>query len=951
MKADLYPGRGTWPDWNNLDILQRDRLPAHANLVTFPNLASCRHAVADNRRYLSPNIINLKSGWESRYYPDILQLPESILSFRSGFEPYHVAGGQPIGVGVDEVQTIGYPFPVTPPLVPSEQPVLVCRRTCQLPLTWSGVRKRLVMQGVSSSCHVFVNGKMVGYSQGSCLPAEFDINNSLHEGDNELFILIYPRCDGSYLEKQSNRPLTGLIREIWFEAVPAISIYDLQVKTSYQPDDQTWLLDMEIQLISYRIAMDSPQIKISLWQGDECLTNSDWTVSLKPNDNHGFTAQVQSIGQLTARTRLAGILDWNDEKPFLYDLFVTVEDRGGHELCSVHQAVGFRTITRQDDSILINGRSLQMRAAVWPSRRPAGKAEPSICEMIAVLRQLKQNNFNALYLKDYPADPILLELCDIYGVLVIDEAPLEISHPLMLDAMREDSRWRKAALERLERLVRRDINHPCVVLWSAGIFRQGGALALSLADSVRQLDNTRLIHILDTPDLSLELDARMTGSFGSQQQEGWPSAPKGTGQCYYHLDIADSTLLRELKQIMRPLQIEAVDAANGAFTITNIRQWTAASEYQIGWLLLRDGQIILSGELDNIRIGPGEEKFVELYYGDRTFDDGSEYLLRFEAVWADDSLWATAGDEIFFAEFTLASSEPPDFEAPGRSGGRLRLESDRHHLIVSGSRFWMVFNRINGSLESWRIGDKELIAAHPTISGSGLSGLHDSIWRATDFLDGVWLPEWRLAGYDRLIPQVISTQEGCDGQSAVIEMVIHLAAAGKPACLEIISRYDIRTAGDLRVFSSLRWLTADLPPLPCFSLCLNMNRSFDQINWVGCGPQPGLASLHASSRRGYFSGRQCDPVQGVSLPGDVAGIFSETNVLTFKDKTGLGLSIRAGQPFGFAVKPAGQTEAWPGFAEIRPERQLLAVQLFQQTMPLELIQPLKAVWHLVPVVV
>jgi hypothetical protein len=90
MKANLYPGRGTWPDWNNLEILQREQLPAHAYRVPFPDLASCRHAVADNRRYLSPYVILLDQNWEYRQYPNILQMPENILSFRSGFEPADV---------------------------------------------------------------------------------------------------------------------------------------------------------------------------------------------------------------------------------------------------------------------------------------------------------------------------------------------------------------------------------------------------------------------------------------------------------------------------------------------------------------------------------------------------------------------------------------------------------------------------------------------------------------------------------------------------------------------------------------------------------------------------------------------------------------------------------------------------------------------------------------------
>ena len=941
MKANLYPGRGTLPDWNNLDTLQIGRMPDHAYRVQFPDQTSCRHAIADNRRYLSPYVFNLNSGWECRHYADILQLPESILSFRSGFDPMSLPGGISSSVKADPGSD-GYPFPVTPPNVPSEMPVLVCRRTCRLPLTWGGIRKKLVLQGISSACHIFINGKLTGYTQGSCLPAEFDVTVQLHDGDNELFILLYPRCDGSYLERQPIPLLSGLIRELWFEAVPAITVHDVRIRTAPLQDEGEWQLDLDVTLISYRIALDSPILKVALYEGETGISTTSWPVQLKSAEGHDFASPVQTIGRLTTRIELSGIQPWHDESPFLYDLYLSVEERSGHELSCVHQAIGFRILALKDGQICLNGLPIQLRAAALPAQNTN-----SIREMISMLHKLRQNHLNALYIRDFPADPILLELCDIYGMMVIDEAPLDVSHPQMQQTLGEDPRWYKAALERLERLIRRDINHPCVVMWSAGLFRTPGALTLKLAESIRLLDDSRPIHLVDTPDICNELSDHQSGATAGSEEPAWPTQLSGIGRCYLRWGQHDEIILNELRQILHVLQVQAIDAVNGAFSIINRHHWLSADNYLLDWFLLRNGRYILTGKLDNIRCGPGEEQFIELPFGDLTFDDGAEYLLRFELTYAHTGLWASCGDEAFFQEFVLAAAERPDLEASGLNSGRLRLESDRHHLIVSGGRFWMVFNRINGALESWRVGDKELIAAHLS-PGSGLTGLSSAVWRHTDYLDHAWLTKWQQAGYDRLIPQVMTCQDGCDGHTAVIEMVIRLAAAGKTACLEIIDRYEIRSAGDLRLFTSLRLLQDDLPALPGFGLTLNLSRSYDQISWFGNGPGPGLASLHNSPRRGLYQGRMADPESGVNLPGNRPGIYPGTDWLLFKDQSGFGLMVRSGNLFGFAVSPLGQQELWPGFNETRTERQALSVRLYSRTKPFSPDQPVRAIWHFSP---
>ena len=933
MKANLYPGRGTLPDWNDLDIRQREQMPAHAYRITFPDLASCRHALSANRRYLSPYVINLSDGWECRLYPDILQLPENILSFRSGFEPTSVPGGMTVNPAPTTGRTEAYPFPVTPPLVPSAQPVLVYRRTCRLPLLWGGLRKRLVLQGIGGAAHVFANGKLAGYTQGSCLPAEFDLTAVLHDGDNELFILAYPYCTESFLEQPDPAGRFGLIREIYCEATPPVGIQDVTVRTMPAPDSEAWRLDLAVSVYSCRISTETPQVRISLWQDAECLSETLWPVLLQAADSQGCAAPVQSTGSLAASLLLPGILPWNDENPVLYDLYVVVEDRSGKELSCQHQAIGFRHLDRNGGQLQINGRPLQLRAA-----RLSGRPARTIPDMIDCLRQIKQSHLNGIYSQGYPVDPIFLELCDIFGVYVIDEAPLDISHPLMLKALTEDPRWLDAAREILERLIRRDFNHPCVLFWSAGIFRQEGPAIDLLADAVRALDNTRWLHLADLPDCSRNLAQTPIPA-----DLAWPV---GGGMCFCDWERRSPQLLQAIAQALRPLDIRAVDAASGAFLIANRLNWLSAAQFGVEWVLLREGRPILTGQLDNIRMAPGEEQYLELIYGLEPLADDKDYILRFEVSYAEDSLWANAGDEAFFQEFILAAADIADEPETTRSGGRLRLESERHHLIVSGSRFWLVFNRINGALESWRFGDKELIAAAPP-AGDGLSGLHGTLFRPPEPMDEPWLAAWRQFGYDRLTTQVISARDGCDGQNAVIEMILHLAAAGRPAGHELLLRYEIRASGDLKVFTSLTALQPDMPPWPCFCLSINMKPEYSQVSWLGTGPGISLSRLPGTCRSGLFGADLADQETNDRWQAAASlGRHSHTRWLSCKDGSGFGLLIRADQVFGHTARIIGL----PGLAEKRLERQALAIRLFTALPSGRTDRPVKAIWHFSPVV-
>ena len=940
MQAQIYPGRQDLPDWNNPRLMQINRLQPHAYRIPFPDLAGCRHAVSENRRFLSPYIINLSGTWDYRFYPSVLQLPENILSFRSGFEPRTVPdkfGGLGFRLYPEQQNNLDcrYPFPAMPPWIPQEQPVLVYHRTCSLPALWSGLRKHLVLHGIRSAFHVFINGRPAGYSSGSGLPAEFDLTQSLHDGDNELFILVYPLSVGSYLEQSSCRLSPGIIHDLYLEAVPAISLYDYQVRTVWLAEKSCWRLDLELTVTSGRISLDQPQVTASLRLDDQVVKEESWSVTLSPADPTVFLPPIQTIGTLAVSMEMPDILSWCDEQPNLYDLFLTVEDRSGRDLASVHQAVGFRTLCWNHGLITVNGRPVQLRAVSWTEQYEPEWSADSLGPVIRLLTLFKKQQFNTLYFRDLPPDPILLELCSIFGFYVVEDAPLDIRDPDVMNTLmlREPALLHTMAADRLSRLILRDRNQPCILAWSAGLLARTQKSPCqewldSLAGEMRRLDPTRPLHGYDFPDLAADLDQWLSGSRRTQPADlSWIvcSGKEAAGHCFYDLSQSVS-FLSGLGALFQPVEFRMLDAAAGRFLLRNTMTWTDLSQFRICWQLLSHGIPIQVGELDQTAVAPGHEwPFTLQYDGLDEMDApdsaaGGDYLVRFDVRRNMPSLTDVAGEVICSQEFHLYEETGADGLAPMRTGGgRIRLESDRHHLIVSGPRFWLVFSRLSGMLESWRSGEKELIASAPSLA-AGLpgfqpatgSGLHCSLKRRPETLDKSDLPYWHEQGFDRLWTQILSTHEGCDGQMAVIEFSGKLGAAGlKPAC-GLQMRYEIMKTGELRVFASLSKLDDQVLAIPGFSLALSLRRNYDHVSWQGTGPGRSQARLPGQS--GYGIHEQ-DIVGMISQPLQ-EGLWKDIRWLTFKDDSGFGLRIHSGSPFCFDLVPSESPShaSWQGLA-------------------------------------
>ncbi|MGC4102833.1 glycoside hydrolase family 2 TIM barrel-domain containing protein [Ferruginibacter sp.] len=390
-----------------------------------------------------------------------------------------------------------YPFrPVNPPYVPKDYNGVGCyQRSFSVPADWKNKNITLHFGGVSSAYKLWINGKFTGYAEDSFLPSEFNITPYLQDGENVISVWVIRWSDGSFLEDQDQWRMSGIHREVYLLAEPKLRIADFfyQTRLDKEYKDATLSIRPRMENLTGK-AMPGYQLKAQLY--DE----NDQPVLAKPlqkpvddiiNEIHPRLDQVK-FGLL--ETKISNPKKWSTEEPNLYKLVLTLEDSIGNIVEVKTCKLGFRSIEfrKSDSKLLINGRLTYLYGVNRPDHDPV-KGKALTREIILRdVTTIKQYNFNCIRLSHYPSDPYLLDLCDEFGIMVIDEANLE-THGLggKLD---HDPSWTGAYLERISRMALRDKNHPSIIFWSLGNEAGSGPNHAAMAGWIHDFDITRPLH-------------------------------------------------------------------------------------------------------------------------------------------------------------------------------------------------------------------------------------------------------------------------------------------------------------------------------------------------------------------------------------------------------------------------------------------------------------------------
>ncbi len=481
-------------DWENSRIFGRNKEPGHSTLYLLD--LNTPKEEEEEKEFLRK--ISLNGLWKFNWVEKPSDRPYEFYKRDFDVENWDVievpSNWQLKGYGIPIYTNINYPYSVNTEIIPSidhnYNPVGSYRRTFKIPETWQDKQIFLHFAGVKSAFYLWINGKKVGYSQGSMTPAEFNITRYVEEKkENIVAVEVYRWSDGSYLEDQDMWRFSGIFREVYLYSTPNLHIQDFYLRGDLDEN--------------YRNAEFSIKVKLKNY-GNIKYQNHSLEVQIKDKDNkeliaEKLTSNIDSIEALEEKIIYLSqfILNpkkWSAEIPHLYNVFIHLKVHNGKILESQLCRFGFRKIEiTEKGQFLINGKPTIFKGVNRHEHDPDEGRAISVKRMEEDIKILKQINVNAVRTSHYPHHPKWYELCDQYGLYVLDENNLE-SHGLRDVLPASDPEWTEACIDRMVSMVERDKNHPSIIMWSLGNEAGFGENFKIMKTKTLEIDQTRPIH-------------------------------------------------------------------------------------------------------------------------------------------------------------------------------------------------------------------------------------------------------------------------------------------------------------------------------------------------------------------------------------------------------------------------------------------------------------------------
>ncbi|MEU3255086.1 glycoside hydrolase family 2 TIM barrel-domain containing protein [Streptomyces sp. NPDC006997] len=484
------------PEWNgDIALFEVGTEPPHTTLMPYADLDQA--LAADRTR--SPYRLSLDGTWKFAYAdrPDDRD-PD--------FHRTDVDDGDWDTLPVPSVwQLHGYDFPVyvnitypywgpnglgeepRPPAAPTRyNPVGQYRRTFTVPRDWAGRRTFLHFEGVKSAHYVWINGHLVGYSEDSFTPAEYDITDHLSPGTNQIAVEVYRYSDGDWLEDQDMIRLSGIFRSVYLYSTPPVRLRDFRLDTPLSADHTAAELSVTATVRSY--AGDGGRYTVDTMLYDD-QGHAVWS---RPLRQHVDTAPTGEDATVQAARPVPGPRLWSAEHPTLYTAVLRLRDPAGKVVETLSHRVGLREFALRDGLMRINGQPVSLRGTNRHEMHPDRGTALTRADMVEDIRIIKRMNMNSVRTSHYPDNPLWLELADEYGLYLVDETNLE-THGIRGEFPGDHADWTAACVARARNMVHRDKNHASVVIWSLGNEAGGGSTFTAMHDWIRSYDTTRVI--------------------------------------------------------------------------------------------------------------------------------------------------------------------------------------------------------------------------------------------------------------------------------------------------------------------------------------------------------------------------------------------------------------------------------------------------------------------------
>ena len=471
-------------------FFSQNRIKAHSDHKYYAN--ECDMACRTERFKES-----LDGMWKFRYAANIAQAPKDF--YRTDCDcrtwedirvPAHI---QMEGYDKPQYVNVQYPWDGHEAIKPGEiptrfNPTASYVKYFTLPERFAGKRVFVSFQGVESGFALWCNGEYIGYSEDTFTPSEFELTEVLKEGENKLAVQVFKWTSGSWCEDQDFFRFSGIFRSVYLYAIPDTHVSDLKIKTLLNAELSA--AELELTLTAAIAGGASAKARTVLSRKEDTVAELDFTLSEGENPKLIIPVENPEL--------------WSAEKPVLYDLTITVFHADGTVAELIPQRVGFRRFALENGLMTLNGKRIVFKGVNRHEFSARSGRVPNYDEMLQDIVTMKRNNINAIRTSHYPNDSRLYELCDEYGLYLIDECNME-THGMWEPILRgawpieealpgDRKEWELLLLDRIHSMYQRDKNHPSILIWSCGNESFGGTVVYEMSKKLHALDDTRLVH-------------------------------------------------------------------------------------------------------------------------------------------------------------------------------------------------------------------------------------------------------------------------------------------------------------------------------------------------------------------------------------------------------------------------------------------------------------------------
>lgn len=907
------------PEWDNSRVNQVNREAISAHFIPMSGDQQSR-------------MVSLNGTWQFNFSKNPVSRPVDFYrtDFKAkGWKTIEVPGSWELqGFDAPIYTDVRYPYAITPGAVQRDyNPVGSYIREFEVPGDWNGMELFLKFSGVESAFYCWVNGQKVGYSEDSRLPATFNITEFVKRGKNRLAVEVYRFSDGSFLENQDYWRYSGIERDVWLVARPAVRMEDFEINAGLTNDFKDGVFKLRITPRKG----GSPRFDVRIMDGSQEMLS------------------LQNVDSITKT--FAGIKPWSAETPNLYTLIINTIGADSRITESIKHDFGFRNVEIRNGELQVNGRTILIKGVNRHEHDPIRGRSISEQSMIEDIRLMKQLNINAVRCSHYPNYEQWYALCDRYGLYVIDEANIE-SHGMSLwegheDDLTKDPAWADAFQERMERMVERDKNFTSIIGWSLGNEAGYGPHFESIYNWTKRRDSSRTVQYegggrAGVSDIFCPMYARIwtlrewanqrrerpliiceyahamgnsVGNFGDywdliykhdQLQGGfiwdwvdqtfakkdsmgrdiWAfggdmgfvGIPNDTNFCANGLVDAfrkPNPHAWEVKKVYQNINFEALPFSSKV-KITNRFDFASLDGYQITWNIKGHGQILKSGTIELASLGAGESAILDIPCGNLPF--GVEWFLNFEARTRAASELIPQDYVVAYEQFPLSQFIEPRFDPlPGA-----KIEGTK----VTGDGFDIEFSAVSGEITSLKYDGRQML----------IDGLAPNFWRPLTDNDvanttvKVCRP-WKD-------PRIELRDFSLTSHQGVARAMSSYDLPDMESTLTV--NYTINAQGKILVDYSLKVGNKELPRIPRLGMRMILKPEFEQMTWLGRGPFENYQDRKSAATIDLYAGTVWEQFHPYVRAQETAN-KCDVRWSSFTDSDGKGIMIHGLEPLSLSA--------------------------------------------------